>query len=130
MRVITGWKQRAKQLKTAVYVIYLGPKDRRVPWYTRLLAACVIGYTFSPIDLIPDPIPILGYLDDLVLVPLGIALVLKLVPEPVLADCREQAQSAMDQGKRTNWIAAVVIVAIWLLVLGAIVSRLIPALWR
>jgi uncharacterized membrane protein YkvA (DUF1232 family) len=130
MRVITGWKQRAKQLKTAVYVIYLVPKDRRVPWYTRLLAACVIGYAFSPIDLIPDPIPILGYLDDLVLVPLGIALVLKLVPEPVLADCREQAQSAMEQGKRTNWIAAVVIVAIWLLVLGAIVSRLIPALWR
>ena len=130
MRVITGWKQRAKQLKTAVYVIYLVSKDRRVPWYTRLLAACVIGYAFSPIDLIPDPIPILGYLDDLVLVPLGIALVLKLVPEPVLADCREQAQSAMDQGKRTNWIAAAVIVAIWLLVLGAIVSRLIPALWR
>jgi uncharacterized membrane protein YkvA (DUF1232 family) len=106
MRVITGWKQRAKQLKTAVYVIYLVSKDRRVPWYTRLLAACVIGYAFSPIDLIPDPIPILGYLDDLVLVPLGIALVLKLVPEPVLADRRRRHRGNLASGPRGNRLTA------------------------
>jgi uncharacterized membrane protein YkvA (DUF1232 family) len=128
MQVISGWKQRAKQLKTAVYVIYLVSKDPRVPWYTRILAACVIGYAFSPIDLIPDPIPVIGYLDDLVLVPLGIALVLKMVPAPVLSDCREQARSVMEQGKPTSWIAAGVIVVIWLLLAGVIANWIIQAL--
>ncbi len=128
MYAISAWKQRAKQLKTAVYVIYLVSKDPRVPWYTRVLAACVIGYAFSPIDLIPDPIPVIGYLDDLVLIPLGIALVLKLVPSPVLADCRERARTVMEQGKPTNWIAAGVIVAIWLLVAGVIVFWITQAL--
>ncbi len=128
MQAISGWKLRAKQLKTAVYVIYLVSKDPRVPWYTRVLAACVIGYAFSPIDLIPDPIPIIGYLDDLVLIPLGIALVLKMVPAPVLADCREQARSVMGQGKPTNWIAAGVIVAIWLMFAWVIASWIIQAL--
>lgn len=128
MRTITGWKQQAKQLKTAVYVIYLVSKDPRVPWYTRVLAACVIGFAFSPIDLIPDPIPVIGYLDDLILIPLGIALVLKMVPAPVLADCQEQAQSVMERGKPTNWIAAGVIVAIWLLLVGVVASRIAQAL--
>ena len=84
-------------------------------WYARVFAACVAGYAFSPIDLIPDPIPVLGYLDDLVLVPLGVALVLKMIPPTVLAQCREEAQAVMDQGKPTNWTAAGVIIAVWLL---------------
>ncbi len=127
MGAITGWKQRAKQLKSAVYVIYLISKDPRVPWYTRVVAACVIGYAFSPIDLIPDPIPVIGYLDDLILIPLGIALVLRMVPQPVLADCREKAQSIMEQGKPTNWIAAGVIVAIWILLVGVVASRIVQS---
>jgi uncharacterized membrane protein YkvA (DUF1232 family) len=116
--VVERWKQRAKLLKKETYALYLACKDPRTPWYTRLLAACVVGYAFSPIDLIPDPIPVLGYLDDLILVPLGIAVMLKMIPLPVLAECRDRAQAAMDEGKPTNWAAAVVVVAIWLLVVA------------
>ncbi len=115
MAAIERWKQRARQLKMETYAIYLAYKDPRTPWYARIFAACVVGYAFSPIDLIPDPIPVLGYLDDLVLVPLGVALALKMIPPTVLAECRERAQAAMGQGKPTNWAAAGVIIAIWLL---------------
>src|SRR5438270_13516370 len=108
-------QQRAKQLKTELYALYLAYRDPRVPWYARLFAACVVGYAFSPIDLIPGPIPVLGYLDDLVLVPLGIALAVKMIPPPVMAECREKAREVMGQGKPVNWIAAGIIVAIWLL---------------
>lgn len=110
-----AWKQRVRQLKKETYAIYLACKDPRVPWYARVFAGFVVAYAFSPIDLIPDVIPILGYLDDLILVPLGIILVLKMIPPNVLAECREQAEAAMNEGKPTNWIAAVVIVTIWLL---------------
>lgn len=116
--MIERWKQRAKQLKRETYALYLACKDPRTPWYARLLAACVVGYAFSPIDLIPDFIPVLGYLDDLILVPLGIAVVLKMIPPPVLAECRDRAQAAMDQGKPTNWAAAVVVIAVWLLLVA------------
>jgi uncharacterized membrane protein YkvA (DUF1232 family) len=112
--VIERWEQRARELKTETYAIYLAYKDPRTPWYARLFAACVVGYAFSPIDLIPDPIPVLGYLDDLVLVPLGIAVALKMIPSPVMTECRDGAQAAMSEGKPTNWAAAAVIVAIWL----------------
>ena len=115
MQAIETWKQRARQLKVETYAIYLAYKDPRTPWYARIFAACVVGYAFSPIDLIPDPIPVLGYLDDLVLVPVGVALALKMIPQTVLAECREKAQAAMSQGKPTNWTAAGVIMAIWLL---------------
>lgn len=114
-RAIEVWKQRARQLKTETYAICLAYRDPRTPWYARIFAACVVGYAFSPIDLIPDPIPVLGYLDDLVLVPLGIALALKMIPQAVLAECREKAHAAMSQGQPTNWKAAGVIIAIWLL---------------
>jgi uncharacterized membrane protein YkvA (DUF1232 family) len=109
------WKQRARQLKKETYAIYIACKDPRVPWYARVFAGFVVAYAFSPIDLIPDVIPIIGYLDDLVLVPLGIILVLKMIPPAVLAECRDKAEAAMNQGKPTSRIAAIVIVAIWLL---------------
>jgi uncharacterized membrane protein YkvA (DUF1232 family) len=95
-----------------VYVLYYAYKHPRVPWYAKVVAACVVAYAFSPIDLIPDPIPILGYLDDLVLLPLGVALVLSLIPDDVLAECRKQADER--QARPVNWTAAGVIVAIWI----------------
>jgi uncharacterized membrane protein YkvA (DUF1232 family) len=113
--MIEGWKRRARQLEQETYAIYLAYRDPRTPWYARLFAALVVGYAFSPIDLIPDGIPILGYLDDLILVPLGVALALKLIPTAVLVDCRRRAQSAMEQGLPVSRVAAVAIVAIWLL---------------
>jgi uncharacterized membrane protein YkvA (DUF1232 family) len=108
-------KEQARLLKSEVYALYLAYRDPRVPWYARLFAACVIGYAFSPIDLIPDPIPVLGYLDDLILIPLGVVLARKMIPPAVLAECRERARSRMNESKPTNWIAAGVIIAVWLL---------------
>jgi uncharacterized membrane protein YkvA (DUF1232 family) len=115
MRTIEVWKGRARGLKTELYALYLAYKDPRVPWHARLFAACVVGYAFSPIDLIPDFIPVLGYLDDLILVPLGIALALRMIPEPILAECRQRAQAAMARGRPVNRVAAAVIVGTWVL---------------
>ncbi|MFN8472962.1 MAG: YkvA family protein [Anaerolineae bacterium] len=110
---IETWKGWARRLKVEVYALYLAYRDPRVPWYARVFALCVVGYAFSPIDLIPDPIPVLGYLDDLVIVPLGVVLALKMIPAEVMAECRAQAQEVMRQGKPVNRVAAVVIAAIW-----------------
>jgi uncharacterized membrane protein YkvA (DUF1232 family) len=114
MKFLTKWRQWARQLKIETYALYLAYKDPRVPWYARLFALVVAGYAFSPIDLIPDFIPILGYLDDLVLIPLGVVLVIKLIPSDVLSECRQQAQIAMAQNKPTHRTAAVIIVSIWI----------------
>ncbi len=117
------WKQRARELKVQVYALYLAYQDPRVPLPAKILAAFVVGYAFSPIDLIPDFIPVLGYLDDLVIVPLGVALALKMIPGEVLAECQEKSREVMKQGKPVNKVAAVVIIAIWLL-LAALAIRL------
>jgi uncharacterized membrane protein YkvA (DUF1232 family) len=119
--VIERWRRRARRLKREVYALYLAARDPRVPWYARLLVGGVVAYALSPLDLIPDVIPVLGYLDDMVLIPLGIALALRLIPPPVLAECRREAQRVMDEGKPTNWLAAGVIIAIWL-ALAALVA--------
>jgi len=113
--IIENWKQKAYRLKRETHAIYLAYKDPRTPWYARIFAACVIGYAFSPIDLIPDPIPILGYLDDLILIPLGLAIVIKMIPPKVLQECREKAQMAQREGKQKNWIAGSIIIAIWII---------------
>ncbi len=126
--VLATWQQRARQLKTETYALYLAYKDPGVPWYAKIFVACVVGYAFSPIDLIPDFIPVLGYLDDLVIIPLGVALALRMVPPPVMAASRARAQEVMREGKPVSRAAAAVIVAIWLLLaaLGiAIVVRII-----
>lgn len=108
-------KQLARKLKQETYTLYLASVDPRVPWYSRVLAGIVVAYAFSPIDLIPDFIPGLGYLDDLLIVPLGIWLTLRLIPPGILAECRQKAAEKMAEGKPTNWIAAGVIIGIWLL---------------
>ena len=115
--IIDNWKQKVHRLKCEIHVIYLAYKDPRTPWYARVFAACVIGYAFSPIDLIPDPVPILGYLDDLILIPLGIAIVIKMIPSNVLQECREKALVAQRDGKQKNWIAGSIIIAIWIIAL-------------
>ena len=103
----------AARLKAEVYALYLAYRDPRVPLHARVFAACVVGYAFSPIDLIPDPIPVLGYLDDLVLIPLGIALAIRMIPEPVLTECREAARQVIEE-RPTSRVAAAFIVAVWL----------------
>lgn len=111
-----AWKKRARQLKTDTYALYLAYKDPRLSWGARIFVACVVAYAFSPIDLIPDPIPVLGYLDDLILIPLGVYLALKMIPSEVMAECRLKAQQEMDASKPVNWAAAGVIVVMWFLV--------------
>jgi uncharacterized membrane protein YkvA (DUF1232 family) len=111
---LDSWKARARQLKTEVYALYLAYKDARTPWYAKVFTAVVVGYAFSPIDLIPDPIPILGYLDDLVLIPLGAYLAVKMIPPQVMQESRAKAKEVIAQGKPVNKVAAVVIVLIWI----------------
>ena len=111
---IDSWKARANQLKTEVYALYLAYKDLRTPWYARIFAAGVVAYAFSPIDLIPDFIPVLGYLDDLVLIPLGVFLAMKMIPAEVMSESRQQAREVMTQGKPVNKVAAAIIVLIWI----------------
>lgn len=111
---LDSWKASAKQLKTEVYALYLAYKDTRTPWYARVFAAVVVGYAFSPIDLIPDPIPILGYLDDLVLIPLGIYLAVKMIPPLVMEESRAKAKVVIALGKPVNKLAAAIIVLIWI----------------
>jgi uncharacterized membrane protein YkvA (DUF1232 family) len=115
------WKQKAKRLKVEVYALYLAYRDPRVPLHARIFAACVVGYAFSPIDLIPDFIPVLGYLDDLILIPLGVLLALRMIPAEVMAECRVQAQEVMQQGKPVNRTAAIVIIGVWLLIVALVV---------
>lgn len=125
MSILERWRRWAGSLKREVYALYLAYRDPRVPWYARAFAAGVVGYAFSPIDLIPDPIPVLGYLDDLVLVPLGVYLAIKLIPEPVLAECRVKAQEVLAAGKPVNKLAAAVIIAIWLILAALCVIWLV-----
>lgn len=115
MSRIDVWKRRVRQLKTETYAIYLASKDPRVPWYAKALVVFVVAHTFSPIDLIPDFIPVLGYVDDLIVTPLGIALALKMIPEPVMAECRERARATLEQRKPTSWAGAAIIIGIWIL---------------
>lgn len=109
---LVRWKERARALKRDTYALYLAYHDARTPWYARVVALCVVAYAFSPIDLIPDFIPVLGYLDDLILVPLGIALAVRLIPPEVMAQSRERAQQAAQRPQ--NWFVAAAIVALWL----------------
>ena len=106
---LTGW---ARNVKRDVYAIYLAGRDPRVPWYVKALAVAVAAYAFSPIDLIPDFIPVLGYLDDLVIVPLGILLVVRLLPRDILAEHRAAAARAME--RPVSNVAAAVVIAIWI----------------
>jgi uncharacterized membrane protein YkvA (DUF1232 family) len=119
---IKAWKQRARQLKVEVYALYLAYRDPRVHWAVRVFTACVVAYAFSPIDLIPDFIPILGYLDDFVLIPLGVKIALSMIPANVLAESREKAQEIIRQDKPVNRIAAVIIILIWLLIVALIIA--------
>jgi uncharacterized membrane protein YkvA (DUF1232 family) len=103
----------ARRLEVELTAIYLAVRDPRTPWYARLVGAAVVAYAFSPIDLIPDFIPILGYLDDLLLVPFGIWLVLQLIPSAVLVDARARAQEQLRHPKPVSWSGAVFVGLVW-----------------
>ena len=106
--------ERARLLKRDTYAVYFAARHPRTPWYAKLLAAAVVAYALSPFDLIPDFIPVLGYLDDLIIVPLGVAAVVRLVPTDVLAECRAQAQRRME--RPVSWAGAAFMIFVWLAV--------------
>lgn len=120
---LRGW---ASHLKRETYALYLAYRDPRVPWYARLFAMAVVAYALSPIDLIPDPIPVVGYLDDLLLVPAGIWLALYLIPDRVMVDARREAAAMLARGERpVSRTAGAIVVALWLLIAAAVVYWLL-----
>lgn len=106
----------AKLLKGDIIALWFACRHPQTPWHAKLFTALVVAYAFSPIDLIPDFIPVLGFIDDAILLPVGIWIALKLVPAPVLAEVREQAQAWLDarKPKPQNLAAAVVVVLLWI----------------
>jgi uncharacterized membrane protein YkvA (DUF1232 family) len=117
MRLIERARQWARTIKRDVLALWIAARDPRVPWYAKLAAGAVAAYALSPIDLIPDFIPVLGYLDDLIIVPLGILLVVALIPPALMAEFREQAS---QRTKPVSMIGLAVILAVWLLIAVAI----------
>lgn len=115
---IDNWKKQARALKVQTFALYFAYRDPRVPWYAKIFVALIVAYAFSPIDLIPDFIPVLGYLDDLVIIPGGIWLALKMIPPEVMAACRARAEAELSTGTPRFRFMAVIIVAIWLLALA------------
>ncbi|MBT2256419.1 YkvA family protein [Priestia megaterium] len=106
----------AKKLKKQLFILYLAYKDERVSWYIKLFTACVVAYAFSPIDLIPDFIPVLGYIDDIIIVPLGIMLALKMLPISVIEDCTIKAEELIQNERPKNWVAGSIIIVVWLFI--------------
>lgn len=120
-------KERAKKLKTDIPAVFLALKRRETPWYAKLLAGVTVAYALSPIDLIPDFIPVLGYLDDLIILPALVALTIRLVPAAVMAQCRAEAEDMWKNGKPEKWYYALPIVLVWLLVVFLIVRAIVRA---
>ncbi len=114
---ITRWKKAARALQMQTYTLYLACRHPGVPWYARAFTLLVVAYAFSPIDLIPDFIPVLGYLDDLVLIPAGVALAIKMIPPAVMAECRARAEQEYPSDRPVFRLAAVAVVLVWLGVL-------------
>jgi uncharacterized membrane protein YkvA (DUF1232 family) len=117
VQLVRRLKEQARRLKLELNALGLAYADPRTPWTARLLVLCIVAYALSPIDLIPDPIPIIGHLDDLILLPLGIALAIRMIPESVMADCRERArQSIFHQSASWKWAGTTFVLLVWLLV--------------
>ena len=119
MPLLENLKSRAKTLKRDTFALWYAARDERTPWYARLLALLVAAYALSPVDLVPDFIPVLGYLDDLILIPAGIALTLRLIPPEVMAASRAKADTALV--KPNPWWMTVLIILVWIGVLSCIV---------
>ena len=126
--VLERLKRFAGRLEMETYALYLAYKDPRVPWIARVFTALVVAHTLSPIDTIPDFIPVLGYLDDLIITPLGIYLALKMIPEQVMVEARQKAAAAQQQGKIHSRGGIVIVVLTWmvgLVILGAVIYKII-----
>lgn len=116
-----AWRERAEELESEVYALYLALRDSRTPLTAKGVIVLTVAYAVSPIDPIPDFIPVLGYLDELVVLPVGVAIALRLIPDEVVDECRERADDEIDVG-RARWIVAGIVLLVWL-VLGVLAIR-------
>jgi len=123
-------RQKAEDLKNETYALYLAYRDPRVPWYAKAVAAATVAYAVSPIDLIPDFIPVIGYLDDLVLVPLGVALSVRLIPADIMKEYRQKARQKLQGTGSLGRKAATVVVLVWLLSLALLVWLVIKTIGK
>lgn len=124
MKLIGKLKTIAKQLKTEIVAIYLAAKDRETPLIAKVVSLIVVSYALSPIDLLPDFIPIIGYLDDLILLPLGIRLAIYLVPKPILERCRHEAKGLIEKNFVGGKVAGGLVLLIWIALLYLLVKKL------
>ena len=123
---LDAWKRRARQLSAQTYALYLAYRDPRTPWYAKVFAALVVGYVFSPIDPLPDWIPAVGLLDEMVVVPIGVLVAAKMIPPQVMEESREKAREVAEGEKPVSRGAAVLVIIVWLLcvVLAAFLTLL------
>ncbi len=126
---IEKFKTKADRVRRKTYTLYLAYRHPLTPWYAKVFAAVVVAYAFSPIDLIPDFIPILGYLDDLILVPLGITLALKMIPKEAIDAARQQAAQEIDDQKPKRWIVEVIIILIWIALAALMITWALKWIW-
>ena len=123
-------KNWANTLKREVSALYIAARDPRVPWYAKVFMGFVLAYFFSPIDLIPDFIPFIGYLDDLIIVPLGIALAIKMIPAQVMIDARKQADGLLQQKEPVSRVGTIMVIVIWLIILALVVWFVVQLLHK
>lgn len=123
--MIAQIKQWAKKLKSNIAILYLAYKHELTPWYARLSALITVGYALSPIDIIPDFIPILGFVDDAILLPAFIWFSLRLIPRDVIEHCRGMAEDIFSKGKPKNYIAGGIIILIWVLTIAALLNYIL-----
>jgi uncharacterized membrane protein YkvA (DUF1232 family) len=127
---MASWKQKARELELQTYALYLAYRDPRLPWYAKAWVALVLAYAFSPIDLIPDFIPVLGYLDDLILVPLGVFIALRMIPPHIMDECLAQARQHLDEGKPQFKFIGLIVIGIWMIALFVAGMLLVQAISR
>lgn len=118
-------KQKARELKNKIAALFLALRKKETPLYAKIAIAVTVGYALSPVDLIPDFIPILGYLDDLIILPVLIALCVKLIPNEIMAICEEEAKGMWRDGKPKKWYFGLPIIFLWIVIIGIIVMQII-----
>ena len=122
---LTRWKTAARALQVQTYALYLAYHHPGVPWYARAFTLLVVAYAFSPIDLIPDFIPVLGYLDDLVLIPAGVVLAIKMIPPEIMAACRALAEQEYHPDRPAFRVMAVIVILLWTAIIALLVYKLV-----
>jgi uncharacterized membrane protein YkvA (DUF1232 family) len=122
LRRVERLSQKAKDLSSDTYALYFAARDPRVPWLAKLVAGLVVAYAVSPIDLIPDFIPVLGMLDDLIIVPLGLSLALRMIPREIMDEHRETARKQLAHENPRRWIGVLIVIGVWALIAALVLA--------